>query len=51
MRGLIQSLCPEDRQIDWKWIGCVFALYVVVMVAAVPTPLMSVSFLGSARGG
>jgi hypothetical protein len=22
--------CPEDHQIDWKWIGCVFALYVVV---------------------
>ena len=34
MRGLIENLSPENRQIDWIWIGGVFALYVVMMAAA-----------------
>ncbi|XIA65294.1 hypothetical protein ACFIOY_02610 [Bradyrhizobium sp. TZ2] len=34
MRRLLESLMPDDRQIDWKWIGGMFALYVVLMVTA-----------------
>jgi hypothetical protein len=34
MRGLIENLSPENRQIYWKWIGGVFALYVVMMAGA-----------------
>jgi hypothetical protein len=34
MRGLIENLSPENRQISWKWIGGVFAFYVVMMTAA-----------------
>ncbi|MBR0753225.1 hypothetical protein JQ604_13620 [Bradyrhizobium jicamae] len=33
MRDIIESLSPEDGQIDWKWVGSVFAFYVVVVVA------------------
>ncbi len=32
MRDIIESLSPEDGQIDWKWVGSVFAFYVVVMI-------------------
>ena len=35
MRRLIESLCPEDHRIYWKWVGTVFAAYVVVMAAAI----------------
>jgi hypothetical protein len=34
MRGLIENLSPENHQISWKWIGGVFAFYVVIMAAA-----------------
>ncbi len=34
MRRLIESLTPEHRQIYWRWVGGVFALYVVLMAAA-----------------
>ena len=34
MRRLIENLTPGDGQIGWKRIGGVFALYVVVMIAA-----------------
>jgi hypothetical protein len=34
MRRLIESLAPGERPISWKWIGSMFAFYVVVMAAA-----------------
>ena len=34
MRGPIENLSPENHQISWKWIGGVFAFYVVIMAAA-----------------
>jgi thymidine phosphorylase len=34
MRSLIQSLTPDDRQISWRRVGGMFALYVVLMVTA-----------------
>jgi hypothetical protein len=34
MRRLLESLMPDDRQVYWKWVGGMFALYVVLMVAA-----------------
>ena len=34
MRRLLESLMPDDRQIYWKWVGGMFALYVVLMSAA-----------------
>jgi hypothetical protein len=34
MRRLIESLTPGERPISWKWIGSIFAFYVVVMAAA-----------------
>ena len=34
MRQLIESFSPEARQIDWKWIGGIFAFYVAVLLAA-----------------
>jgi hypothetical protein len=34
MRRLIESLTPGERPISWKWIGCMFAFYVVVMAVA-----------------
>lgn len=33
MRRLIESLTPGDH-IYWRWVGSVFALYVVLMVTA-----------------
>jgi hypothetical protein len=35
MHGIIESLSPENGQIDWKWVGSVFVFYVVVMIGAV----------------
>jgi len=34
MRRLIESLAPSESPISWKWIGSMFAFYVVVMAAA-----------------
>ena len=34
MRSIIESLTPDDRPIYWKWVGGMFALYVVLMVTA-----------------
>ena len=34
MRRLLESLTPEARQIYWKWVGGMFALYVVLMLTA-----------------
>lgn len=34
MRRLIESLTPDDRRIYWTRVGGMFALYLVVMVAA-----------------
>ena len=33
MRRLIESLTPDDH-IYWRWVGGMFALYVVLMVTA-----------------
>jgi hypothetical protein len=33
MHGIIESLCPEDRHIDWKWVGSMFVFYVVTTIA------------------
>jgi hypothetical protein len=34
MRRLIESLTPQARQLYWKWVGGVFALYVVLLLTA-----------------
>ncbi len=34
MRRLIESLTPQARQMYWKWVGGVFALYVVLLLTA-----------------
>lgn len=34
MRGLLESLMPDDRQKYWRRVGGVFALYVVLMATA-----------------
>ena len=34
MRRLLESLRPDDRQMHWRWLGGVFALYVVLMITA-----------------
>ena len=34
MRRLIESLAPGKRPISWKWIGGMFAFYVLAMAAA-----------------
>ena len=34
MRRLLESLTPDDRQIYWRWVGGMFALYVVLMLTA-----------------
>jgi hypothetical protein len=34
MRRLLESLTPDARQLYWKWVGGMFALYVVVMLTA-----------------
>ncbi|WP_283807815.1 hypothetical protein [Bradyrhizobium mercantei] len=32
MHGIIESLSPEHGRIDWKWVGSVFVVYVVLMI-------------------
>lgn len=32
MQGIIESLSPEHADINWKWVGSVFALYVALMI-------------------
>jgi hypothetical protein len=34
MRRLLESLTPDARQLYWKWVGGVFALYVVLLLTA-----------------
>jgi hypothetical protein len=34
MCGLLESLMPDTRPIYWKWVGGMFALYVVLMLTA-----------------
>ena len=34
MRRLLESLAPDARPIYWKWVGGMFALYVVLLLAA-----------------
>ena len=34
MRRLIESLTPVDRDLYWRWVGGMFAFYVVLMVGA-----------------
>ena len=34
MRGLLESLTPQAREIYWKWVGGMFALYTVLLLAA-----------------
>ena len=34
MRRLIESLTPDNRQIYWRWVSGMFALYVVLMITA-----------------
>ena len=34
MRRLLESLTPQARQIYWKWVGGIFALYVVLLLTA-----------------
>jgi hypothetical protein len=34
MRRLIESLAPGERPVSWKWIGSIFAFYVLVMAVA-----------------
>ena len=34
MRRLIESLTPQARQLYWKWVGGMFALYVVLLLTA-----------------
>ena len=34
MRRLLESLVPDARPIYWKWVGGVFALYIVLLLTA-----------------
>jgi hypothetical protein len=34
MRHLLESLTPDSRRIYWRWVGSVFAVYVVLMISA-----------------
>jgi hypothetical protein len=34
MRRLLESLTPDARRIYWKWVGGMFALYVVLLLTA-----------------
>jgi hypothetical protein len=34
MRQLLESLVPDARPIYWKWVGGVFALYIVLLLTA-----------------
>jgi len=48
MRRLIQSLNPAEHRIHWKWVGTVFAAYVLVTAAAIGM-IVSHHSSGSAR--
>ena len=37
MRRLIESLTPDARHSYWRWVGGVFAFYVLLMVTAAGT--------------
>lgn len=32
MQAIIESLSPDNGQIDWNWVGSVFAFYVVLTI-------------------
>jgi hypothetical protein len=34
MRQLLESLVPDARPFYWKWVGSVFAIYVVLLLTA-----------------
>lgn len=34
MRQLLESLTPDRRQVYWRWVGGMFALYVVLLITA-----------------
>ena len=34
MRRLLESLVPDARPIYWRWVGAMFALYVVLLLTA-----------------
>ncbi len=34
MRRLIESLMPDELQIYWRWVGSMFAFYVLLMITA-----------------
>ncbi|WOH66918.1 hypothetical protein [Bradyrhizobium sp. BWA-3-5] len=34
MRQLLESLVPDARPMYWKWVGGVFALYIVLLLTA-----------------
>ncbi|XSC43793.1 hypothetical protein ACF1BQ_039260 [Bradyrhizobium sp. RDT10] len=34
MRRLLESLTPDARRMYWKWVGGMFALYVVLLLTA-----------------
>jgi hypothetical protein len=34
MRQLLESLTPDARSLYWKWVGGMFALYVVLLLTA-----------------
>nr|QIG97008.1 hypothetical protein G6P99_34465 [Bradyrhizobium sp. 6(2017)] len=35
MHAIIESLSPEHGHIDWKWVGSVFAFYIVLTIGGV----------------
>ena len=37
MRRLVESLTSDSRHLYWRWVGGMFGLYVVVMIAAAAT--------------
>jgi hypothetical protein len=37
MRRLIESLCPDSRQMYWRWIAGVLGVYVVLLLSAAAT--------------
>jgi hypothetical protein len=41
MRRLLESLMPDGRQIYWKWVGGMFALYVVLMGTNLTDPVVN----------
>jgi hypothetical protein len=37
MRRLIESICPDSRQMYWRWVTGVFGVYVVLLLSAAAT--------------